>query len=67
MSTTNRYIGLDSLAASLGVSKPLIRCLVKERKIPFLIVAGRPRFNENDVAEALRAIARESQTKGGAA
>lgn len=63
---TNEFISLETLAIRLGLSKAFLAELANQSKIPFLTAGGRRRFNEDDVAEALRAIADE-QRKGGAA
>ena len=48
------YISLDCLAIRVRLSRPFLRGLAKCGKIPYLSDAGRMRFNEAAVHDALR-------------
>ena len=53
----SEYISLDALAVTLGLPKTYLRELTLSRRIPFLDVKGRWRFDEGQVRAALREIA----------
>ena len=59
METT--YYSLEATAARLNLPQSYIRQLAKEKKIPFLNVRGRLRFNPAAVQAALDRIAEYSR------
>ena len=49
-----RYVSLDVLATRLGLPRTFLRDQVRQRRIPYLRVGGRLRFDESAVHEALQ-------------
>ncbi len=54
-----KFENLESLSAQFRLPQRYLRELAVQKKIPFLIVGGRLRFNPDAVADALDRIARE--------
>ncbi|MFB0556093.1 MAG: hypothetical protein ACETWQ_22550 [Phycisphaerae bacterium] len=54
----NQYLSLEALAISLGLPKTYLRKLAKQKRIPFLDVSGRKRFQPEDVMDALSKMAK---------
>ena len=53
------YLSLTALAARLALPRTYLRRLADERKIPFLNVGGRKRFEEGGVRAALTDLSRD--------
>lgn len=51
------YISLENLSASLSLPQGYLKQLAADRKIPFLLIGSRMRFNMKDVQEALGKLA----------
>ena len=60
MDTT--YYSLEAVAGKLNLPRVYIRRMAEEKRIPYLVVGGRLRFNPSAVQSALDKIA---QLKGG--
>ncbi|GAF76833.1 unnamed protein product [marine sediment metagenome] len=58
---TTKYISLEALAATLKLPQKFLRELADNRKIPFLNVNGRLRFNP----EVVQTILDQMATEGG--
>jgi len=54
----NEYVTLALLATSLRLPQKYLEGLAEQGRIPALRVAGRLRFKEQDVQNALRALAK---------
>ena len=61
----SEYLPLDALAAALNLSRPYLRRLAREGRIPSLNVNGRLRFDEAQVRAALRRLAEGREKDGG--
>ena len=57
-----KYISIERLSGKLGLSREYLNTLVAQKKIPFLKVGSRLKFNPSAVQAALDNIA---QLKGG--
>jgi len=55
-----KYYSLDAIASSLGLPRPYVRRLAETGQIPALQLGRIWRFDEGQVREALRSLAREA-------
>ena len=58
------YISLEHIAALAGLSQKFIRDQVKAGKIPYLMVNGRMKFQENHVRGALEQLEQTTAGQG---
>lgn len=54
------YISLECLALRVGLPQSYLRGLIREGRLPHLVVGGRKRFNESSVCEVLHKIEQEA-------
>ena len=59
-----RYYNLESVAAKLNLPQRFIKEQADQKRIPFLKVGGRLRFNPAAVQNALDRLAAEQQIRG---
>ena len=57
-----KYISIERLSGKLGLSREYLNTLVAQKKIPFLKVGSRLKFNPSAVQAALDNIAQPKQS-----